>query len=117
MDIFWLSMNFIAGIFLSVAVSYIAIYMIRDVPYHQALLTVTAVNLFISLHIWVVNLIALIRVKWFEKGSESASTENINASSSRSRSHSGANSNNYFRTEENTQMNTNTTTRDTTVVR
>lgn len=81
-DIFWLVMNLISSVFLSVAVCYIAIYMIRDVPYHQVLLTVTAVNLFITIHIWTVNLIALIYTKYFEEmESDNSSVENIQTAS------------------------------------
>lgn len=50
----------IVSILLSIAVSYIAIHMIRDVPYHQVLLTVTSVNLFVLLHMWALNFVALL---------------------------------------------------------
>ncbi|CAL8126404.1 unnamed protein product [Orchesella dallaii] len=77
-DIFWLVLNLIVSVLLSVAVPFIAINMVRDVPYHQILLTVTAVNLFILAHIWIINFIAVVNTMCCggEK-SQTSSAENI----------------------------------------
>ncbi|ODM96169.1 hypothetical protein Ocin01_10509 [Orchesella cincta] len=77
-DIFWLLLNFIVSVLLSIAVAFIAINMIRDVPYHQILLTVTAVNLFILVHIWIINSIAIVNTMCCGGDkSETSSAENI----------------------------------------
>lgn len=109
-DIFWLVMNLISSVFLSVAVSYIAIYMIRDVPYHQVLLTVTAVNLFITIHIWTVNLIALIYTKYFEEMEfDNSSVENIQTASQSRRNSESSPQTQMPATQPNTQSTNNGT--------
>ncbi len=116
MDIFWLVMNLIASVFLSVACSYIAIYMIRDVPYHQVLLTVTAVNLFITIHIWTVNLIALIYTKYFKKTeSDNSSVENIQTTPQSRRNSESSPQTPTSATQPNTQSSNNGTATTTAV--